>query len=183
MIFRLTLTTLLIGLFGPAYGCKCARDLTVMESFGGSTFIVHGKVVAKRLTSFSETMDTEHANYVKTKLRDDDKSKLELFLSDFVYEVKLVVLENFKEGTVGDTLSVYTTKTHGSCGISFDLNKEYLVYTLKTCHQYFLFLTESEREKKFEKENTHWVHACTRTAEYNRSEAAELRELQTGIRK
>ena len=181
MIFRVTLTTLLLGLYGHVYGCKCGGPGTIKESFKGSSVIVHGRVVDKRLTSFEKTMKTAKVNYVRDKLK-DDKKKLQLFLSDFVYEIRLVVKESFKGSSVGDTLTIYTTMTSGSCGYWFDLNKEYIVYTLKSSWHYFLFLTETERKENFEKENTYWAHACTRTAEYHDSEAIELRDLQKGAR-
>ena len=114
---------------------------------------------------------------MKNKLR-DDKEKLQLFLSDFVYEIRLLVKESFRGSNAGDTLTIYTTMTSGSCGYRFDLDKEYIVYTLKKSWHYFLFLSEEERKGNFERENTYWAHACTRTTEYNNSEAAELQQLQ-----
>lgn len=172
---------MLLGQYGHVYSCKCAEERTLIESFKGSSVIVRGRVIGKRLTSFKETMSTANATYVRDKLK-EDKEKLELFLSDFVYEVRLVVKESFKGGEEGDTLTIYTTITSGSCGIRFDLEKEYIVYTLKRCQQYFLFLTEKERKGIVEKENTYWAHTCTRTAEYDNSEAVELRKLQKGTR-
>jgi len=172
----------MLGQYGHVYSCKCAEERTLLESFKGSSVIVHGRVIGKRLTSFRETMTTASATYVREKLK-EDKEKLKLFLSDLVFEVRLVVIESFKGGKVGDTLTIYTTTTSGSCGIKFDLEKEYIVYTLKRCHQYFLFLKEEEEKKgAVEKENTYWVHACTRTAGYVNSEAVELRNLGKGNR-
>lgn len=177
MISKVTLTTLLLGICGHAYSCKCDGSRTIKESFKGSSVIVHGRVVGKRLMSFDKTMNTTKADYVKNKLK-EDKQKLQLFLSDFVYEIRFLVKESFRGSNTGDTLTIYTTRTSGSCGYRFDLDKEYIVYTLKKSWDYFLFLSEEEREANFERENTYWAHACTRTTEYYKSEAAELRQLQ-----
>ena len=181
MISKITLTTLLLGICGHVYSCKCDGPGTIKESFKGSSVIVRGRVVGKRLMSFDKTMNATKVDYVKNKLR-DDKEKLQLFLSDFVYEIRLLVKESFRGSNAGDTLTIYTTTTSGSCGYRFDLDKEYIVYTLKKSLHYFLFLSEEERKDNFERENTYWAHACTRTTEYNNAEAAELRQLQSDER-
>jgi hypothetical protein len=120
-------------------------------------------------------MATAKADYVKNKLM-NDKEKLQTFLSDSVYEVRLLVVESFKGSGVGDTLTIYTRT--GSCGVRFNLNKEYIVYTLQRSWHYHDFLTELVGQEKFEKENTSWAHRCTRTTIYDNVEASGLRQLQ-----
>jgi hypothetical protein len=104
----------------------------------------------------------------------NDREKLQTFLSDSVYEIRLLVKEIFKGSGVSDTLTIYTRT--GSCGFRFQLDKEYIVYTLQRDWHYHDFLTESK--EKVEKENTYWAHRCTRTAIYEETEASSLRQLR-----
>jgi hypothetical protein len=120
-------------------------------------------------------MNTANVDYVKNKLI-KDKDKFQTFLSDSVYEVRLLVKESFKGSVVGDTLAIYTRTS--SCGVRFNLDKEYIVYTLQQGWHYHDFLTELEGQNKFEKENTYWAHRCTRTTVYDTAEAMGLRQLR-----
>jgi hypothetical protein len=172
---------ILIGLGSYySYACKCAYDPTITESFKGSTLVVHGRVVNKKLISFAETMRTSKANEVKERLKTDQQT-LQLFETDYVFEIKLEVVENFKGSSIRDTLTIYTTMSSGSCGYKFDLAKDYIVYASKKSFHYSMFLTASERKDNFEKENTYWVHRCMRTSEYHKPEANELRKIKNEL--
>ncbi len=171
------ITVLVIGLGIHSYACKCADDRTIAESFKGSTLVVHGRVISKELISFAETIRPNKVNEVKEKLK-NDQQKPQMFESDFIFEIKLEVMEDFKGSSVRDTVTIYTTKNNGSCGYKFEMGKEYIVYALKKSFQYYLFLTEPDRKKDFERENTFWTDTCMRTADYYRPEADELRKLK-----
>lgn len=181
MTSKVVLTILLLGISMRGYSCKCGDTTTIKESFRGSSVIVHGRVVTKTLVSLDKTMSANKAEYVKNKLN-GDKDKLQLFLSDRIVEIRLVVIESFKGSSPGDTLTIYTSALTGSCRYWFDVNKEYIVYTLKSSWLYFHFLNESEERQRFEKENTYWAHPCTRTTEYKNSEIAALRKLKNDTR-
>ena len=176
MKFEITLTFLVLGLLGKASGCKCdGPDRTLNQSVKGHSVIIHGRVIDKKLVPFESTMNTSKVDYVKRKLM-NDKENLKTFLSDSVYEIRLLVKESFKGSGNGDTLTIYTRT--GSCGIPFQLEKEYIVYTLQRGWHYHDFLNELTGQEKFEKENTYWAHRCTRTTTYDKGEASALRQLK-----
>jgi hypothetical protein len=175
MTIKITLTLLVLGLARQAYSCKCDGERSVKESFTGHSIIVDGKVVSKQLIPFERTMDAGTVEYVRNKLK-KDKTQLQIFQADSVYEIRLLVKESFKGSSIGDTLTIYTRTS--SCGFRFQLDREYIVYTLTKSGHYHDFLSESESEEKFEKENTYWAHGCTRTTLYDNAEATELRQLQ-----
>jgi hypothetical protein len=90
----------------------------------------------------------------------------------------LEIIENFKGGTSQDTVTIYTTDGGPSCGYEFELGKEYIVYASIRSNSYSTVLTEYERNQDIEKENSYWTNRCTRTTEFIKSEAAELRRLK-----
>jgi hypothetical protein len=176
MKFKITFALLVFGIVGQALGCKCnGPDRTLKQSFNGHSIIVDGKVISKKLVSFQSTMNASKVDYVKRKLM-NDKENLKAFLSDSVYEIQLLVKESFKGSRVGDILIIYTRAT--SCGVPFQLEKDYIVYTLQRAWHYHDFLTQLLGQEKFENENTYWAHRCTRTALYDKNEASTLRQLR-----
>jgi hypothetical protein len=176
MKFKITFTLLVLGLVGQAFGCKCdGPDRTLKQSFNGHSVIVHGRVISLTLIPFQRTMNASKADYVRRRLI-NDKENLKTFLSDSVYEIRLLVKESFKGSGVGDTLTIYTRT--GSCGVPFQLEQDYIVYTLQRAWHYHGFLTELLGQEKFEKENTYYAHRCTRTTLYDKSEASALRQLR-----
>jgi hypothetical protein len=168
---------ILVVIGNSSYACKCDGERTIAGSFKGSALIVHGRVLSKQLVSFAETMRANKANEVKEILKADQK-KLQLFESNFIFEIKLEVVESFKGSSVRDTLTIYTTRNSSSCGYRFELGKGYIVYALKKSFQYSMFLTGLDEKESFEKDNTYWTNHCMRTTEYYKSEADELRKLK-----
>lgn len=176
MKLEITFTLLILGLVGQAFGCKCdGPDRTLKQSFNGHAVIVHGRVISMKLVPFQSTMNASKVDLLKRKLM-NDKKNLKTFSSDSVYEIQLLVKESFKGSGVGDTLTIYTRT--GSCGVPFQLEKDYIVYTLQRGWHYHEFLTELMGQEEFEKENTYWAHRCTRTTLYDKSEASALKQLE-----
>ena len=169
---------LVIPFFFPtsAYACKCNETPTVEASYNLPGIIVHGQVVDKQLVSLSKTMKTEKAEELREKLRGDTRM-LELLGSELVFEIKLKVVESFKKNA-GDTIIIYATINSASCGYKFEMQKHYIVYASDKSHAYFPFLTHRERKSDIEKGETYWTNHCTRTAEYDKSEADLLRKLK-----
>jgi hypothetical protein len=176
MKLKIIFTTFILLLWTHVYACKCNGPGTVKESYPGAAVVVHGKVVSKKVVSFASTMKVKAAGDVRKKLA-SDAQKLQLFESNFIFEIKLQVIEKFK-GNVGDTVILYTTINGASCGYQFETEKQYIVYAYAKSHSYRFFLTEPERNGNFEKENTYWTNHCTRTAVYYKSEADELRKIK-----
>lgn len=150
--------------------CSCEDPDTVTEAYNYTETIIRGKVIQKSFVPFESSMNQEKADSLRIKFEDDDQ-KLGLFESEFLIEVQIELQKVYKGELIGDTITLYTTRTNASCGFTrFEKGQDYITYASSKSHAYFLFNTESGLEK----ENTLWTNHCTRTTEYNAGEAKEL---------
>ena len=177
MEFRIILVTMLVGVAGHVYACTCGGPWSVEEEFVDTELIVHGKVISKELVALQETLKQDMVSGVKERLKDDNQ-KLQFFESYYVFEIKFEIIEKYKGSAVRDTVTIYTVPKAASCGYKFDTGKIYIVYGSKKSDIGFMFLPRADIDKNLEKENTFWTSRCTRTTEFNRSEADALRKLK-----
>ena len=150
---------------------------TVKEEFKKKELIIYGRVISKELVSPSETIREDMVKDVRSRLK-DDKQKLNFFDTDYIFEVKLEVIEKYKGVDIRDTVTIYTAMKSATCGYAFEKDKVYIIYASKRSYMDFMFLAESDRDKNFEKKNTYWTTHCSRTTEYNKLEADELKTLK-----
>lgn len=150
---------------------------TVKEEFKTNDLIIYGRVISKKLVPPSATIKENMVKDARTRLK-DDKQKLSFFDTDYIFEVKLVVIEKYKGGNLRDTVTIYTAMRSATCGYAFEKDKVYVIYASKKSYMDFMFLAESDRDKNLEKENTYWTSHCSRTTEYNKLEADELKTLK-----
>jgi hypothetical protein len=177
MALKLILTTIILGLFGQSYACKCNGPGTVKESFKSSELIVYGKVISKDTVILSETIKEEDAKEVRERLK-DSKQKLQYFEMTYVLKYELEIIEKYKGNALRKKIVIYTPLLKASCGYRFEKGKEYLVYASKGNFLSMLFRKEREN-KPYEKDNAFWTNHCTRTTEYIKSEADELKLLRS----
>ncbi len=168
---------MIIGLAGHVYACKCGGPWSVEEEFEDTELIVYGKVISKELVSIQETLKQDKVSDVKERLKGDNQ-KLQFFESYNVFEIKFEIIEKYKGTVLRDTMTIYTAPKAASCGYKFEKGKIYIVYGSKRSDIGFMFLSDADINENLEKENTFWTNHCTRTTEYNRLEAAELRKLK-----
>ncbi|HYD90332.1 MAG TPA: hypothetical protein VEA37_02465 [Flavobacterium sp.] len=170
-------TTILSGLFGHSYACKCNGPATVKESFKSSEVIVYGTVISADTVLLSETVKEKDAKEVKARLK-SDKQKLRHFERTYVLKIELETIEKYKGDNLRKRVVIYTPLLGASCGYRFEQGKEYIVYGSKNNFLDFLFKKE-RKNKRYEKDNAFWTSHCTRTAEYIKSEADELKLLRS----
>jgi len=168
---------MMVAISGHVNACQCGGPWSVEEEFVDSELIVHGKVISKELVTLQETLKQDKVSGVKERLKGDDE-KLQFFETYFVFEIKFEIIEKYKGTIVRDTVTIYTEPKSSSCGYKFEKGKIYIVYGSKKSDIGFMFLPRDDIHKNFEKENTFWTSHCTRTTEYKRSEADELRKLK-----
>lgn len=178
MKYRIILCVILIGIAEHVLACKCASDPgPAIEEFKSYGLVIYGKVISKKLVAPSKTIKENKVSEVRARLK-DDKQKLAFFDTDYIFEVKIKIIEKFKGGDLGDTVTIYTAMKSASCGYAFEMDKTYIVYASPKCYMDFAFLPEADRNKNLEKENTYWTTHCSRTAEYSKREADELRAIK-----
>jgi hypothetical protein len=176
MKLKFILTTLLLGLFWQGYSCKCGGPGTVKESFASTDLIVHGKVISIDTVLLPETIKEVEVKGIKERLK-NDKRKLQDFEMTHVLKIGFEIIEKYKGSSHPKKVVIYTPLHSATCGYRFKKGKEYIVYA--STKNFFALTFQNENETtRLEKENTFWTIHCTRTAEYAKSEAAELRRVK-----
>src|SRR5687768_10924810 len=174
MKYKIILSVILLAVTGHVCACKCSGPGTVKEDFNRKDLVIYGNVISKVLVAPSQTIKEGHVQDERTRLK-DDKRRLYFFDIDFIFEVKVVVFEKFKGENVRDTVTIYTAMKDASCGFPFEKDKSYIIYASRKSYMDFAFLPEQDRNTNLEKENTYWTTHCSRTTEFNKLEAEELR--------
>jgi hypothetical protein len=176
MKFKLFLVILIFGFAGKVYACKCGGPGTVQESFKGTELIVYGKVIRKDTVRLSETIKEELVSEIREGLK-EDKQLLQLFDMTYVLQLELEIKEKYKGLNHRRTIIIYTPLLSASCGFRFQMDDHYIVYASSKNFMRFLFQNR-DGSKRHEKGDTFWTTHCTRTTEYLKSEADELRTLK-----
>jgi len=176
MRLKFILTIIILGLFGQGYACKCGGPGTVKESFKSTDLIVYGKVISIDTVVLPETIKKGDVVRVKESLK-SDKQKLEYFEMTFVLKTEFEIIEKYKGNSHPKTIVIYTPMLSATCGYRFKKGEEYIVYASTKNFLAFMFQKGNET-KRFEKNNTFWTTHCTRTTEYAKLEADELRLLK-----
>ena len=169
-------TIIIFALVQEGYACKCGGPGTVQESFESTELIVHGKVIKKDTVRFSETIKEEDISEVRARLKEDGQM-LRMFDMTYVLKLELEIIENYKGGDIRRTVILYTPLLSASCGFRFQKDKQYIVYASSKNFMNFLVQNKGESERH-EKEDTFSTTHCTRTTEYIKLEADELRTLK-----
>ena len=146
MRLKLILTTIVLGLFGQSYGCKCGGTGTVKESFKNYGLIVYGKVTIKDTVVLSETIKEEDARDVKQRLR-ADKQTLRSFEMTYVLKIQLEIIHKYKGDSHRRSIVIYTPLLTASCGYRFEKGKEYIVYASNNNFLSFLFREEGDNTR------------------------------------
>lgn len=177
MKFKFLLTVVVFGFAGEGYACKCGGPGTVQESFESTELIVYGKVVRKDTVQLFETIEEENVSEVRKGLRDDEQL-LQLFDKTYVLRIELEIIEKYKGENIQKTVIIYTPLLSASCGFRFQKDQRYIVYASSKNFMNFLFRNK-DGSKRYERKDTFWTSHCTRTTEYVRLEADELRTLKS----
>jgi hypothetical protein len=177
MIFTSILTVLFLGLSGQIYACQCASTGTIKESLASADGVIYGKVIERELVSFAETLKPDKANSIRDKIENEKRSANSFDYKQIV-KIDIQVIEIFKGEITSDTVTIFTPEGGPSCGFSFELNKEYIIYGKIKSHTYSFFLNEPEKLDNIEKENCYWTNRCTRTTAFNEAELEGLKVLK-----
>lgn len=168
----LTIGIIVLGILKTT-ACSCDLPHTVANAFKYTQTIVHGRVIKKSFISVENAMMKEKADSLKIILQDDSQG-LALLGAKLITEIHVKILKVYKGTLIGDTITVYTSRSSASCGFTrFIVGQEFLIYASSNSDVFPMF-----RQKiRLEKENTFWTNYCTRTKEYDFQEALELSSL------
>lgn len=175
---------LLIGLFflivSKIEACICEDPGSVAQAYRDTEIIVHGRVLQKSLVTYESSMDEKRVASIRNNFMGDD-SKLKLLKAEYIIKVDVEVLKVFKGKISEATITIFTTKTGASCGYTgFEECEDFIIYASSRSHAFWIF----DNQYGLEKNNTFWTNNCTRTAEYDVSEAKELNNIlkQAGLK-
>ncbi len=175
---KVILTGLLLVLSNLfANACSCEDPGTVKEAFKSASLVVYGRVISTEYVTFGETMKAHKAKLIKRKLKNNFRM-LQIFESEFIVKVKIEIIDKFKGRTKRDTITIYTTRNGASCGFTrFKKGEEYIIYASSSSYAYDFFSKNDNELNGIEKKKTFWTNQCTRTKEFNASEAKELESI------
>lgn len=171
-------TAILIGFYGQAMACVCAKTETVKESFEGYPLIFHGHVIDKSVVLYSTTLSDRQLRTVRERLKTDEK-KLSRFEAEKILKVTFELIEIIKGDSITSTMTIFTS-IDTSCDIDFKKNKDYLIYATREGFNDNKYLRHGDNNFDFIKERLYWTHLCTRTRLFNEKEKKELTELKNG---
>ena len=107
---RQFLLLLILGIFPfSTYCCTCIGEATIYQELKRSDIVFKGKVISKEIIEFRDTLMTD------------------VVIQKAKYT--LSVLANFKGRIKNETITIITGLGGGDCGFSFEIGKEYIVYS------------------------------------------------------
>jgi len=163
----------------PAISCACKYPTEINAAYDYANTVAYGEVVQLKIIKVRDSMDQD--SLIHYKLNELTGFQLEVLNSDYIVEAKLKIKELFKGDVQEDTLTLYTTRTAGSCGYTrFLIGVDYLVYASSSSYAFYKF-QELNRKGRFEKQHTKWVTRCSITEEFDKDHFSKLQKLKQSI--
>ena len=98
--------------------------------------------------------------------------------SNFIIEVTVKVIQQYKGNLSEDITTIYTTRTGASCGyLYFEVGKKFVIYASSYSFTYDFFVPNGPNNLNLRKEGTYWTNHCTRTGLSHERELSELDKI------
>jgi hypothetical protein len=171
MMKRLLLAALLLTRISGAWACSCIEEKTsekakIAKAQTQAQLIFTGRVVAEELI---EKTDTTH---LRTRTGQDTVLTLRVQYRQYTFAVE----QPLKGPTGPATVAVLTAGPGSSCGVSYRVGAEYVVYAYAV--DTAVNLRSVERKVML----YYLTGLCTRTKELRHTRAAELQQLRRAAR-
>lgn len=153
-------------LFLANYGlcCTCGPTRSITEEFEGSDKVVIGIILYQKPKIHVDSV--EYKRLVKNGMNETQARR---FTSGGYFQYTMVLSEPAYKGTfASDTILIQTGLTSGSCGYSFQIGKEYIVYGYNEDP-----IPNESRNRK----EQFWTNICTRTNLASENERRKLAKL------
>jgi len=138
---------------------------TVAKSLFASDIVFSGEVLSVKISNKYDSLQIQVSG---------DTNKKQFNWKEIPVKVVMMRVSSiFKGEFITDTLTILTPPYSGSCGVSFQIGKKYIVYGTRTDE----IFSGLGIERKALKNNAFWTHQCTRTQEWNMQEIDELIKL------
>ena len=145
----------------PSSACRC-QDVKLLENYKSADVVFAGKVLSKITTSNFDSLKI----VTKGKISNSNK----ILLNFPIAVVKIEVSRLYKGKNNSEILTVLTPASSSSCGFSFQLDENYIVFA--TNHDE---LSKQFNVKRFSKNRkVYWTHQCTKTSFWNLSDEKEI---------
>jgi hypothetical protein len=173
MLLWIIFLTPLLGLC-----CKCEEQPSVSEEYKYSDLVIQGRVLNISLVSPAQTIRMDLLDIERLKqLGSFEKAKAYL-TRPLILAVKILVSKSFKGAKSGSVVTIFTTRSAGSCGYSgFSEGREFIVYGNWKNYYVGDAFQSRIRNQRIEPPNTFWTSRCSRTRPYAAKEVAELAKI------
>lgn len=159
-------------------GCSCEEIHSVDKGYKYSDLVIQGRVLNISLVSPAQTMQMDLLDMERIKqLGSLEKAKAYL-TRPLILAVKILVSRSFKGVKSGTVVTIFTTRSAGSCGYSgFSEGREFIVYGNWKNYYVGDAFQSRIRNQRIEPPNTFWTSRCSRTRPYAAKEVAELAKI------
>jgi hypothetical protein len=137
--FTIAIYSIMLWSVVPAFACTC-RGISTQQAFDHSSAVIEGLVIDLEYRSniihlsFQTEMDdsTTHSDTLDKRLLLRHVQSIEPIIhqSDDPLIATVLISKSWK-GSLTDTINIVTERSGISCGISFQKNKEYLIFALE----------------------------------------------------
>ena len=149
-----------------SHACTCVKigKITTKSSYNSSKFVMHGLVLEIKEAEIQDTM------LYNTLIEHGISSQNipENFIKSPIKQITFKVIYNYKKFQIQDTISILTGFDGAACGVGFEINKEYLVFS-------------SSNEPCIPPKTRHqiiWTDTCTETKLFSKKENKKLIRLK-----
>ncbi|PCJ67494.1 MAG: hypothetical protein COA58_04020 [Bacteroidetes bacterium] len=155
------------------YACSCIGQRTVKEEIKYSDAVVIGKIISKELVTLIDS------TAVKMFSTDSTVAKGYPYKT-IVARYELMLTSVYKGKITTDTIEIFTSVDGRSCGILFEIGKDYIVYGEDET-----YFGQVNNDWPFPKgKNIYWTNICSRTSVKTKEEITEIekyRRIRTHI--
>lgn len=153
MRLKTLLTSFIVIIFtGNIFACKCL-EVSVADNLASSDIVFKGKVISQVITTNFDSLNISIGGDNETV---DFKS----------IPIKAVTIEidTLYKGLGCHILTIITPASSASCGVSFNIGEEYIVYAQQEMRAPYKIKDNCNCRNIF------WTHSCTRTAIWDKEE-------------
>lgn len=160
--FNLILLFFCTLIFTNAFSCNCNTGGSIELNVKSADVIVKAKIIS---ISYSDRLDTLGVR--------SDGAPNSVFAKYWKFQVKIYkasVLVNYKGKLLSDTISIVTGVNGATCGLTMEINKEYIVYGFKKDYLGF-----SSVQRRAVDDKLIWTNNCTRTWNFSDIEENDVK--------
>ncbi|MEK6152537.1 hypothetical protein WIW50_04730 [Flavobacteriaceae bacterium 3-367] len=154
-----------------SFACTCYRT-ELKKELRRTSSILHIKVLKIEYVSKGDILTVEEHKYLEVKFESEPQI-LNALERKSVTKVEIEIIDSYKGDIDATSLTIYTSMHGPSCGyFGFEEGKEFIVFLNPERLSKRLFGDYNNGINR----NRLWTNRCSRTAEFDKTKAVEIRE-------